>query len=594
MGLDEGLPALVRLTRPACPAGKRSGKVQQTSSTMHELCELAVSQGLISRDQAIQCEETARNDNLPVATALLKTGVLDEERALPLLAGYLNMRYVHSPAAAGMTVPEHFIQAVPLDFAKTYNVIGLHDGQKLCVATSNPMEQHALDDVLDMLDAEAEIVVAPPGEIADLISEGYRDDVTQRGEALIEEIAPEDQDSRSVADLLDVSDQASVIRLVNTILLKAVNMNASDVHIQPHEGNVRIRYRIDGILYDRLDLPKKIQDEVTSRIKVMGGMDIAEKRLPQDGRLTVSIGRREIDLRISSVPTAAGERIVLRLLDKSKRLYELDELGMDEYIRRHILKFVRFSHGIILVTGPTGSGKTTTLYAALNRLDSVERNIITIEDPIEYHLAGVSQIQVDRKKGLTFASGLRSILRQDPDVIMVGEIRDLETATMAIQAAQTGHLVFSTLHTNDSAGAVTRLLDLGIEPYLVASSVVAVLAQRLVRTNCPACKGPSESDPAVLEEIGLDPKAIGAKVQKGRGCERCMDTGYSGRSGIFELLVTDETVHRQIVERASAADIKRAAVERGLVTLRRDGAQKILTGETTPEEVLRVTQMDLL
>ncbi|MEW6358154.1 MAG: ATPase, T2SS/T4P/T4SS family [Planctomycetota bacterium] len=561
---------------------------------MHELCELAVNRSLITPDQAAQCEELARTDHLPVAQALVKGGFVEEEQALALLAGYLNLRYAPDPAAEGMAVSDRFIQRVPLDFARTYNLVGLQSGERLCIATSNPIEQHALDDVLDMLGCEAEVVVTPPGRIADLITEGYREDVTQRGEAAIHDIRDEEAATAGGADLLDVSDQPPVIRLVNHILLKAVNAGASDIHVQPYEDRMQVRYRIDGILHDTITPPKRMQDEITSRIKVMGGMDIAEKRLPQDGRLTVRIGRNEIDLRISSVPTSFGERIVLRLLDKSKKLYTLEELGMDEYIRRHLLRLVNFSHGIVLVTGPTGSGKSTTLYATLNRIDSTERNIITVEDPIEYHLDGISQIQVERKKGLTFASGLRSILRQDPDVIMVGEIRDLETATMSIQAAQTGHLVFSTLHTNDSAGAITRLLDLGIEPYLVASSLVAVLAQRLVRVNCPACREAADSEPAVLEEIGLDPKAAHGKIHRGRGCERCMQTGYSGRTGLFELLMNNDIVHRQIVERASAADVKRAAVENGVTTLRMDGVQKILTGGTTPEEVLRVTQMDLL
>jgi general secretion pathway protein E len=358
-----------------------------------------------------------------------------------------------------------------------------------------------------------------------------------------------------------------------------------------------VRYRIDGILYDMESPPKKVQEAIISRIKVMGKMDIAERRVPQDGRATIKIGDSEVDVRISTVPTSNGERIVMRLLDLSTNLYEMEELGLDDHNLELLNRYIHYTHGIIFVTGPTGSGKTTTLYASLQKINSSQKNVITIEDPIEYHLDGISQIQVSEKKGLTFASGLRALVRQDPDIMMVGEVRDEETARIATQSALTGHLVFSTLHTNDAAGAVARMLNFGVEPYLVASSVILVVAQRLVRLICPECRewyAPSGQEVRRLAELQLTPDQLDdGKLWRGRGCPNCFQTGYTGRSGIYEILPVDDAVKEQIMGRASSADIKRSGVERGLRTLRMDGALKLVHGETTIEEVLRVTQLDV-
>ncbi len=353
-----------------------------------------------------------------------------------------------------------------------------------------------------------------------------------------------------------------------------------------------MRLRIDGVLYDYVEPPQGLLDEIVSRIKVIGKMDIAEKRLAQDGRTTVSIGDRLVDLRISSLPTSHGERVVVRLLDKSARLYKLPELGMNERDLSRFRTLIRRTHGILLVTGPTGSGKSTTLYAALQELNCKELNILTLEDPIEYQLPGISQTQVSDKKGMTFATGLRTVLRQDPDVIMVGEIRDEATARMAVQSALTGHLVFSTLHTNDAAGTVTRLLDLGIEPYLVASSLLAVLAQRLVRTVCPACAETICLPPDPIRRLHVPWGDDALAVSHGRGCERCLQTGYYERSGVFELLVVDAAIRTLIQQRAEAAAIKQAAVAAGMATLRHDALLKLKAGRTTVEEVLRVTHED--
>jgi general secretion pathway protein E len=379
----------------------------------------------------------------------------------------------------------------------------------------------------------------------------------------------------SSEDLLEGNSRAPVIRLVNQVLFDAVVAGASDVHIQPYENCLMVRQRIDGILFDYLEIPKGLQEEVLARVKVLGKMNIAEKRLPQDGRASVLLGDRKIDLRIASLPTSHNERIVIRLLDKSSRLYTLDQLGMPSETLGQWQAAIRKDHGLVLVTGPTGSGKTTTLYGALQEINSKELNILTLEDPIEYQLDGISQTQINEKKGMTFASGMRNMLRQDPDIIMVGEIRDRETASMAIQASLTGHMVFSTLHTNDAPSAITRLLDLGVEPYLLSSCIRASLAQRLVRKLCVHCK-----------EIGTE--GIATPV----GCERCRQSGFLGRIGLFELLIVDDSIRNLIHQRASASEIRKCSVQGGMTSLYEDGMRKIREGKTTRDEVLRVTSVE--
>ncbi|HDN97768.1 MAG TPA: type II secretion system protein GspE [bacterium] len=396
---------------------------------------------------------------------------------------------------------------------------------------------------------------------------------------------------KETTNLLDLANKAPVIRLVNQIIYRALSMRASDIHLQTLENSFNIRFRIDGVLHDIFQLPKRYQPAIISRIKIISGLNIAEKRIPQDGRTTIKVDGRKIDIRVSIVPTFFGESAVLRLLDQSSFLLEMENLGLLENTYELFNKLIHYDHGIILITGPTGSGKTTTLYSALSRINKREVNIITLEDPVEYNIEGINQIQINPKAGLTFANGLRSILRHDPDIIMVGEIRDLETAEMAIQASLTGHLVFSTLHTNDSASAITRLLDMGIEPYLIASSLIGVMAQRLVRLNCPECSEPVEIPPSVIQEIIPSGKIEDANFMEGKGCEKCLYTGYYGRTGIFELLVIDENIRKLIMERASSNVIKNYAIEKkGLKTLRMDGIEKAKRGLTTISEVLRVTQ----
>jgi general secretion pathway protein E len=499
-----------------------------------------------------------------------------------------------APTLAGYTPAADFVAAVPIAFARRHRVLGVSaaDGQALlAIGDASSLEQ--LQILSRFLERTLRPILAPPEIVLAAINDAYQQR-TGQAQAMIEQLDRRqvldelNRLSSSREDLLDNASRAPVIKLVNLILFEAAKASASDVHVQPYEDRLIVRTRIDGVLYDNFELPKNVQEEVISRVKVMGRMNIAEKRLAQDGRATVQIGDRVVDLRIASLPTSFGERVVIRLLDKSARLYELPDLGMDSITLARFGKLIAAEHGLILVSGPTGSGKSTTLYAALQQINSKEKNVITLEDPIEYQLDGISQTQVSDKKGMTFASGLRSVLRQDPDVIMVGEIRDRETATMAIQSALTGHLVFSTLHTNDAASAVTRLLDLGIEPYLVASSVVAVLAQRLVRRVCPDCAKSHTPDASELRWLVVDASRA-ARMRIGAGCPACRHTGYRGRLGTFELIVVDEPVRRLIQSRATASEIRDAAVRAGTRTLRDDGIEKILVGITTTSEVERVT-----
>ena len=486
-----------------------------------------------------------------------------------------------------------FVSEVPISFARRHGLLALGGEGESVLAGREDSDPDAIDATLRLLPYPAELRFAPPAALERAINRAYE---RRSGEAemVIEELEEEDGEESALPglreDLLESEGRAPVIRLVSGLLFEAIRSGSSDLHIQPYEDTLLVRFRIDGVLFDVFELSLTHREEIASRVKVLGGMNIAERRLPQDGRATVRVGERVIDLRISSVPTSHGERVVIRLLDKSARLYSLEELGMSRETYERFRKLISVEHGLILVTGPTGSGKSTTLYAALKEINSKERNILTLEDPIEYGLEGISQIGISGRKGMTFASGLRSVLRQDPDIIMVGEIRDRETAVLAIQSALTGHLVFSTLHTNDAASAVTRLLDLGIEPYLVSSSLVGVMAQRLVRRVCESCAKNYEPSPGELEDLGVgeeDREAFLAR--EGEGCPSCRETGYRGRVGLFELLTVTDSVRRLIGKCASASDIHASAEQSGLVSLARDGVGRILDGSTSVSEVLRVT-----
>ena len=511
---------------------------------------------------------------------------------LRLTAEFLGIPFQESLLDFGASAD--FVEHVSISFARRHMLIGLAtDDEKLVVAASTPQGWNAIGTIGRLLGREIQPWFAPPPEIRKAINSAYE---KQSGQAqnLIQSINEsasvfdELQQLKPREDLLDTSQRAPVVKLVNMVLFEAVTGLASDVHVQPYEDSVVVRLRIDGILHDAYECPKHLQDEVISRIKVIGRMNIAEKRLPLDGRATVEVGDRLIDLRIATMPTSHGERAVIRLLDKSARQYVLGELGMGEQTLSGFRQLIHQEHGMILVTGPTGSGKSTTLYSALQEINSRERNVVTLEDPIEYQLDGVSQTQINIRKGMTFASGLRSVLRQDPDIIMIGEIRDEETAVMAIQSALTGHLVFSTLHTNDAASAVTRLLDLGIEPYLVASSLLGVLAQRLVRLNCSSCVRPYAPQPEELRQFGLTELDTG-ELAKGLGCKNCRNTGFVGRFSITELLMIDEAIRERIQTRANASDILQSAVQAGMSQMRDDGLHHVLKHRTTLAEVARVT-----
>ncbi|MCK5836213.1 MAG: type II secretion system ATPase GspE [Desulfobacula sp.] len=463
------------------------------------------------------------------------------------------------------------------------------------IAVTDPSDLAFVDDIAALLKLDAySLVLAPRNQILSAINTLY-DRAGESAQQLVEDMESNGftiiDDFERTADLLDDTSDAPVIRLVNHMISQAVKAMASDIHIEPFQDVLKVRYRIDGILYEMLNPPKGIQASLISRIKVMAKMNIAEKRVPQDGRAQVRIGDQEIDIRISTVPTSHGERLVMRLLNKSGYFLEFSQFGLSKENFNLINKIIRQNNGIVLVTGPTGSGKTTTLYSALSKINSPDKNIITIEDPVEYNLKGIGQIQVNPKTGVTFAKGLRSIVRQDPDIVLIGEIRDVETAEIAIQSALTGHLVFSTLHTNDSAGAITRLVDLGVEPYLISSSVNAVIAQRLVRLLCNECKQAYKLEPSHIKALnGLGEEYIGKNVYKPQGCSKCFHTGYLGREAIFEVMLMNDGLKSLVLETSDSNQIKDAALKYGMSTLRQDGMSKVLKGITSIGEVLRVTQ----
>ncbi len=490
------------------------------------------------------------------------------------------------------------MELVPGDFALKHQILPMAlDNETLIVAMGVPQSLQAADDLGILINRPVMAVLADKNLIQERIQEFFLERILA-GMTSDDSSITEIDDSTDLADLTKLAGETAVIQMVNGIFAQAVRDGASDIHIEPYERDVKIRVRVDGMLSDLMRPPKRMHAALISRIKILGeGMNIAERRLPQDGRIKITIAGRQIDVRVSIVPTVYGERAVMRILDKGTAMLGLPELGMQADLLEKFRKVISLPHGIILATGPTGSGKSTSLYASLQEIWSPTTNILTIEDPVEYQVPGISQIQVRANIGLTFASGLRSIVRQDPDVIMVGEIRDHETAEIAIHAALTGHLVFSTLHTNDAAGAITRLLDMGVEPYLVASSLIGVIAQRLVRRVCTNCGAPEDPKPDSLRAIGITPHDIqahgGADFRRGKGCDKCQGSGYRGRQGLYELLIIDEPIRRMTVERASSGVMKAHAIQaQGMRTLLGDGRNMVMAGKTTPEEVLRVSQRE--
>ncbi|MBW2715028.1 MAG: type II secretion system ATPase GspE [Deltaproteobacteria bacterium] len=541
--------------------------------------------------RATQAEEGGR-----LADHLLSSGRVSADQVMEALSRQLGLPIL--PSIDTGDIDEDLIERVPIGFAKTHGILPIQrttDGA-IRVAVTNPLETAPLDDLRLLFDdAEVRLELANQRTLLGAINEVY-DRGASATDALAEDAA-EDLDtlaseiSQEPQDLLEASEDSPIIKLVNSLLQHAVKERASDVHLEPFESELRVRFRIDDVLYEPIKpLPRSLQASIVSRIKIMGGLNIAERRLPQDGRIRLKIAGRDYDVRLSTLPVTHGERVVLRLLPRTTEMTDLKKIGFGEQQMAAIQKLIARPNGIILVTGPTGSGKTTTLYAALSAINSTDKNIVTLDDPVEIQLKGVGQIEISPKIGLTFASGLRSILRQDPNVILIGEIRDLETAEIAIQASLTGHLVFSTLHTNDAPSAITRLVDMGVEPFLVGSSLVAVLAQRLVRVLCLECREAYAATSDELKEIGVRPPERPVKVYRAKGCAECNFTGYRGRVGIFELMLIDDDLRSLVSQNIDSKTIKQAAVRKGMRTLRGDGALKVLQGTTSSAEVLRATE----
>ncbi|HTJ45506.1 MAG TPA: type II secretion system ATPase GspE [Kofleriaceae bacterium] len=545
---------------------------------------------------------------------LVRMKLADEDQVAYALAVQAEMPYAKDLPKAD-DIPGDLIDKIPINFARHHTALPVSRGDdgRVQVAIADPTDLHVVDDVAVMLEAPVDPVLAAPSKIIDTINKTYArlrggEELDQGDKKKDGDGDEEFGDAEELVDILDLSDEAPIIRWVNSLLFQAVKERASDIHIEPGEKDVVVRYRIDGVLRHAKAAPRKFLPSIIARVKIMAGLNIAEKRLPQDGRIRRKIAGKDVDMRVATAPTATGERITIRLLDRSSVLLGLADIGMANDILVQIREIIRRPHGILLVTGPTGSGKTTTLYACLSEINSPDVNILTVEDPVEYQLEGISQTQVNPKIELTFASGLRSFLRHDPDVIMVGEIRDRETAEIAITASLTGHFVFSTIHTNDAAGGITRLVDMGIEPFLVASSVVGLMAQRLVRRPCYECAKPVRPPERILQQLGLDPQRFYAGAYsnafpavKGQrdlppgtvlepvGCSACLDVGYRGRTGIYEMLMLDDNVRRLTLERADAGSIRNAGLAGGMVSLRADGARKVVQGMTTAEEVMMAT-----
>jgi len=555
--------------------------------------EILVKKGFITSEQLSdglgqQQKNSHKIDK--IGEILIELGYVKEENLLLSLSEQLSIPYLKE---IPFEVPAGLLSKFSISFLRSFVFLPLRkEGEETLIVMADPLASF-FDELETILGTRVKRALGRKKEILKLIEQGYyrgddavkvEEDLKKESESPQPDFGPEEPDN-----LLDLATRAPVIRAVNQIIFQAVERRASDIHIQSLEHSLKVRYRIDGLLYDSFTFPRRFQPAIVSRIKVISGLNIAEHRLPQDGRTTIKFDNRELDIRISTMPTFFGENVVLRLLDKSTFLFGLEDLGLSSENFGIFSHLIGSDHGIILLTGPTGSGKTTTLYASLDKISSPTKNVITLEDPVEYQLAGINQIQINPKIGLSFANGLRFILRHDPDIMMVGEIRDTETAEMAIQSSLTGHLVFSTLHTNDSASAITRLLDMGIEPYLISSSLLAVMAQRLVRRvckNCPETYSPAEES---LAEIGLRRIDLGEQpLLKGKGCRKCLETGYQGRTGIFELLVINDEIRRLIMEKKPAHLIKKNAIGSKMKTLRADGAKKVLENVTTIEEVLRV------
>ena len=549
----------------------------------------------VQYDEVVQ--EHTRNGK-PVGQVLVDLGVLDIDTQLQIMAEHLGTEVVE---LRDKELPEEVIKSVPSDTVRMYQCLPVAvNGSTIQLALADPLNLSTINELGFALNREIQVVVADPGQIEKAINKFYGD-TTESVSDILKELGADTDIAKEVAEatrgdvqdlsnLENLANETPIIRFVNLVLNQAIQDRASDIHFEPFEDEFKIRYRVDGALYEMAPPPKHLALPVTSRLKVMSNLDIAERRLPQDGRITLTIAGRTVDLRVSTLPTQFGESVVLRVLDRAAMNLDVNLLGLPKQILDYLLEAILEPNGIIIVTGPTGCGKTTTLYSCLRKINTIDSKLLTVEDPVEYDIEGIMQVPVHEAVGMTFSKALRAFLRQDPDIIMVGEMRDLETAQIAIQASLTGHLVLTTLHTNDACGAVTRMIDMGVEPFLVSSTLLAVLAQRLVRTVCKKCRTPFEPTEHQLGLLNISPHDVGDKAfYYGRGCSFCNDTGYKGRKGIFELLVINDALRNLVNERAPTVVMRQKAVELGMTTLREDGLRGIFDGDITIEEVLKYT-----
>ena len=569
------------------------------------LGEILVSHGALSQPELDRALGLHASRGLRIGEYLVQENIIEPKALARALAEQADADFADSIDIEKLDL--NLLDNLPITFARSRMMLPLSRGASgIELAVVDPFDILGIDQVAAAIGVRVEPVIIPKQQLIDALNVAYDRHDRLKGSygSMLESDTQKEKENaepgfEDVVDLLGAGDddEAPVIQFVNTTFVRAVRDRASDIHIEPHENRVIVRFRVDGVLQEVAEVPKRFHSSIAARIKIMAGLNIAEKRLPQDGRIRIKLAGKDIDIRVATVPLSHGERITMRLLDKSAVLLDIDTIGMDPKTLAEVKDMIVRPYGIILVSGPTGSGKTTTLYSALSKINTVDRNIMTIEDPVEYQLDGISQVAVNTKAELTFASGLRSFLRHDPDVIMVGEIRDGETAEIAIQASLTGHLVFSTVHTNDAAGAFTRLNDMGDEPFLVASSLLAIMAQRLVRRLCPDCKEPYVPSDAELQKIELTRAQVdeaGGHFHRPVGCDKCRSLGYRGRSGIYEFLTVSDEVRKLVMERRDSGTIKKQALKDGMRTLRVDGGDKVLRGVTSVEEVLRVTQSEVV
>lgn len=562
---------------------------------MSSFAKILLRSGVVSQDQLQEAEQMSQASGMSLADALIRLGYATGEEVMRSLAQHQGLDYVD---LTEVVIPPAIVELVPESVARENAILPLSkDDGVLKVIVSDPQDYATLDKLRFILDCDVKVVLAPRESILEAINRYYGQTEGESADSMLQEFTDTaidftetTEETKQAQDEVDES-AAPIVRLVHLIISEAVQLRASDIHVEPFEDRVRVRYRIDGVLVERDAAPRRLLGAILSRIKILGKMDIAERRRPQDGRIKISVNNKDLDLRVSVLPTNHGQSVVMRILDKDNIRVGIRQLGMGEDDFRKFKNLIRRPNGIILVTGPTGSGKTTTLYAALNELNRPDRKIITAEDPVEYYLPGINQVEVRHAIGLDFARIIRSMLRQAPNVILVGEMRDAETAEMGIQASLTGHLVFSTLHTNDAPSAITRMVDMGVPSYLVASSVVAIVAQRLVRVVCQKCKQPHIPSAGVLESAGVSAEmAARAKFAKGKGCGNCQKQGYRGRIGIYELMLMTSKVREMAFKNASSQDIRKVAQQQGMRTLFDDGLSKAMQGITTLEEVFRVSK----